>query len=186
MCPTTTTPMSAYEFFEDLYLRYNEPLTVYLFSMVRSLAEAREMAQDTFETLQRAYTPQTLIFPRAAIFKIATNFALMELRRRRMVMGYFGPRTELVEAVNVPDPSPSPDRQVMAEQVTQHIAEAIKQLAPTYRTVFVMSIVQGRPRREVAAELGITEKRLDKRITKALRHCREQLEARGVDLSALV
>ncbi|MGH8300789.1 MAG: sigma factor-like helix-turn-helix DNA-binding protein [Steroidobacteraceae bacterium] len=43
--------------------------------------------------------------------------------------------------------------------------------------------MQGKPRKEIAAALGISEKRVDKRMTKALRACRERLSSQGIDVA---
>jgi len=143
---------------------------------------AREVAQDAFANLNETYRPEQLQFPRATLFKVATNFALMHLRRRRLeralVLGPDG-------MDDAPDPAPLPDRQANADQIGQCVAGAIKALRPTLRDVFVMAHVQERPRKEIAAVLGISEKRLDKRMTKALRACREQLASYGIGMAEL-
>jgi RNA polymerase sigma factor (sigma-70 family) len=71
----------------------------------------------------------------------------------------------------------------MADQIGQHLANVIKSLRPNLRKVFVMAHVQGKPRREIAAALGISEKRVDKRMTKALKACRDRLASQGIDLA---
>jgi RNA polymerase sigma-70 factor (ECF subfamily) len=104
----------------------------------------------------------------------------MQLRRRRLenalIMGSAG-------MDEVPDHRMGPDRQAMADQIGQHLANAIKELRPNLRKVFVMAHVQGKPRKEIAAALGISEKRVDKRMTKALKACRARLSSRGIDLA---
>ncbi len=45
-----------------------------------------------------------------------------------------------------------------------------------------MAHVQGKPRKEIAASLGISEKRVDKRMTQALKACRDRLCSQGIDL----
>jgi RNA polymerase sigma factor (sigma-70 family) len=59
--------------------------------------------------------------------------------------------------------------------------EAIKELRPILREPFVLAYVQGEPRKEIAEQLGITLKRLDKRLTAALKEIRERLAAFGID-----
>jgi DNA-directed RNA polymerase specialized sigma24 family protein len=45
-----------------------------------------------------------------------------------------------------------------------------------------MAHVQGIPRKDIAEQLGISLKRVDKRMTKALRLLRERMESFGIDL----
>src|SRR6266403_32032 len=65
--------------------RTHEPqLLVYLTRMLGRVDVAREVIQDTYERIHKLYRPEDVMFPRAMLFKIATNFALMRLRRARL------------------------------------------------------------------------------------------------------
>jgi RNA polymerase sigma factor (sigma-70 family) len=168
------------ELVERLCRTHEAQLLAYLTQMLGRADIAREVAQDAFERMHRTYRPDQVMFPRAMLFKVATNFALMHMRRRRlenaMIIGSAGME-------EVPDDRLGPDRQAMVDQIGQHLARVIKGLRPNLRNVFVMAHVQGKPRKEIAAALGISEKRVDKRMTKALRACRDRLASRGIDLA---
>lgn len=69
----------------------------------------------------------------------------------------------------------------MADLIRQHIVAVVKELRPRLRQVFVMAHVQGKSRAEITAELGISGRSLDRRMTKALEACRVGLASRGVD-----
>jgi len=168
------------EFVERLCRAHEAQLLAYLTQMLGRPEVAREVAQDTFEQVHRMYRPEQVMFPRAMLFKVATNFALMHLRRRRLENAMITGSAGMEE---VPDHRMGPDRQAMADQIGQHLACVIKDLRPTLRNVFVMAHVQGKPRKEIAAALGISEKRVDKRMTKALKVCRERLSSQGIDLA---
>lgn len=179
-CPGEKTPLQV------LFEKHYEDLVPYLFVMLGSLAEAREVAQDAFESMQRRYQAEPVFFPRALLFRVATNFALMALRRRRLHMRHFGAQADLSESLFVPDHGRLPEDEVAANELSEHIAAVVKQLIPSQRKVFVMAHIQGKPRKEIAAALGISEKRVDKRMTRALKHCREELAKRGIDLGCIV
>lgn len=169
------------EFIERLCRAHEAQLLAYLTQMLGRAELAREVAQDTFERVHRIYRPEQVMFPRAMLFKVATNFALMHLRRRRLENAMITGSAGMEE---VPDEQRmGPDRQAMADEIGQHLANVIKELRPNLRNVFVMAHVQGKPRKEIAAVLGISEKRVDKRMTKALRTCRERLCSQGIDLA---
>ncbi|MBW4051920.1 MAG: RNA polymerase sigma factor [Proteobacteria bacterium] len=169
------------EFIERLCRAHEAQLLAYLTQMLGRPELAREVAQDTFERVHRIYRPEQVMFPRAMLFKVATNFALMHLRRRRLENAMITGSAGMEE---VPDEQRmGPDRQAMADEIGKHLTNVIKALRPTLRNVFVMAHVQGKPRREIAAALGISEKRVDKRMTKALRACRERLSSQGIDLA---
>ena len=180
-------------FVDQLCRRYKTPLTAYLASMVGSWEIAQELTEDTFEKMRQMYRPDQVIFPRAMLFQVGTNFALMHLRRRTenkvlicsaAIMAAANPDFH-PEAIieDVSDQGLSPERQALADQIGQHLATAIKELRPNLRSVFVLAHVERKPRREIAATLGVSEKRIDKRMTKALKKCRERLASRGIELA---
>jgi len=173
-------PGKSDEFIERLCHAHEAQLLAYLTQMLGRPELAREVAQDTFEQVHRMYRPEQLMFPRAMLFKVATNFALMHLRRRRIESAMITGAAGMEE---VPDQRMGPDRQAMADQIGQHLANVIKELRPNLRNVFVMAHVQGKPRKEIAAALGISEKRVDKHMTKALKACRDRLSSQGIDLA---
>lgn len=185
MEPTTTAAEDG--FIEGLCLSYQAPLLHYLTQIVGSPDIAQELAQDSLERVHRTYRAGRVVFPRAMLFRVATNLALMHLRRRRMEHRFWGDPVgaEDVEEA-VPDHHVLPlDRQVLVDQIGRHVAAAIKELRPTLRNVFVMAHLQGKSRKDIAAALGVSEKRVDKRMTKALKECRARLVSEGIDLTVL-
>jgi len=168
------------EFVARLCRTHEAQLLAYLTQMLGTRDIAREVAQDAFEKMHRIYRPDQVLFPRAMLFKVATNFALMHLRRRRLESAVIIGSAGMEE---VPDHRLGPDRQAMADQIGRHLTNVINDLRPNLRKVFVMAHVQGKPRKEIAAALGISEKRVDKRMTKALKVCRDRLSSQGIDLA---
>lgn len=177
MEPPTTTQQGL---IEGLWRSYRAPLLAHLTQMLGSPELAREVAQDSLERLHAAYAPGDLQFPRAALFQVATRVALMHLRHRRVERRVMG---EAVDLDEVPDSRRGPDQEVLRFQLAEYVAIAIKELPPSLRSVFVMAHVQGKSRKEIALALGISEKRLDKRMTKALKACRERLASWGIEQS---
>src|SRR5487761_1152027 len=92
MGEVTRFPLSgrADEFVERLCRTHEAQLLAYLTQMLGRPEISREVAQDTFEKMHKMYRPDQVMFPRAMLFKVATNFALMHLRRRRMEDRYWG------------------------------------------------------------------------------------------------
>ena len=69
------------ELVEALCRAHEPQLLQYLTRMLGRTDLAREVIQDTYERIQKIYRPEDVMFPRAMLYKIATNFALMRLRR---------------------------------------------------------------------------------------------------------
>jgi RNA polymerase sigma factor (sigma-70 family) len=160
--------------------RSHEPqLLQYLTRMLGRVDVAREVIQDTYERIHKLYRPEDVMFPRAMLYKIATNFALMRLRRARLESTII---TGSQGMEKVPDEAASPDKRAMADEINERLVQTIKELPANLRTVLVMAHVQGIPRKDIAEQLGISLKRVDKRMTKALRTLRERMESFGIDL----
>ena len=167
------------ELVEELCRAHESQLLQYLTRMLGRTDLAREVVQDTYERIHIQYRPDEVMFPRAMLYKIATNFALMRLRRARLESTVItGPQG----MEKVADEAASPDKHAIAEEINERLVETIKELRPSLRTVLIMAHVQGIARKDIAAQLGISLKRVDKRMTKALRTLRERMESFGIDL----
>jgi RNA polymerase sigma factor (sigma-70 family) len=164
---------------EELCRTHEAQLLVYLTRMLGRVDVAREVIQDTYERIHKLYRPEDVMFPRAMLYKIATNFALMRLRRARLESKII---TGSQGMEKVADEAASPDKRAMAEEINERLVQTIKELRPNLRTVLVMAHVQGIARKDIAEQLGISLKRVDKRMTKALRTLRERMESFGIDL----
>ena len=167
------------ELVEELCRAHEPQLVQYLTRMLGRADLAREVIQDTYEKIHKQYRPDEVMYPRAMLYKIATNFALMRLRRARLESTIItGPQG----MEKVPDEAAPPDKRAIADEINERLVQTIKELRPNLRVVLVMAHVQGIARKDIAEQLGISLKRVDKRMTKALRTLRERMESFGIDL----
>lgn len=162
---------------------YGEPLLTYLTQVLGKAELAREVARDAFARLPTVYQLEQAHFPRALLFKMATNLALTHLRHQNPEDAL---RVCLTHVGKAPDRRVDPHQKAIADQIGQHLATVIRALRPNLRKAFVMAHVQGKSRSEIAAALGISERRLDGHMTAALKQCRERLAARGIDLAEFI
>lgn len=184
MDPTTTMQG---DFIGRLCRTHEGQLQNCITQIVGSPEIARELVQDSFARIYESYRPEQFLFPRALLFHVATNFALMHLRRRRLERSLLGGVARHIElALEDPDHHTGPEGKLIAAQLGEHLARAIKALRPNLREVFVMAHVEGRCRKEIATAIGISEKCVDKRMTVALRKCREELITLGIDLTEVL
>lgn len=66
-------------------------------------------------------------------------------------------------------------------ELADYVAAAIIALPTRLRTVFVRAHVLQQSQAEIAAALRISERRVERRMVKALVVCRSRLQARGID-----
>jgi len=169
------------DFLERLCRANEGLLETYLTQMVGSAEIARKLVTDSFAQIRIA-PPEEAAFPRAALFRVATSMALLHLGRRRAERMGFEPAMASEEAVRVArSDEVHQDRQLSADEFGAALAIAIRALRFSCRKAFVMAHIQGKPRKEIAAALGVPETRVDKLMTKALKRVRDHLSARGID-----
>jgi RNA polymerase sigma factor (sigma-70 family) len=152
-------------------------LLAYLARMLGRIEVAHEVAEDTYKEIRRLYRAEDLMFPRSTLFKIGTHLALMRLRAGRSEASLLATSA----AMGWPHNATSPDKRAGAEEVNEKLVQTIKGLRPSLRMVLVMAHVQGIPRNDIAQQLGISLKRVDKRMTKALRTLCQRMECRDIN-----
>lgn len=158
---------------EALYLRHHEALRRFLTRMLRNEDTASDVAQDAYVRLLR-FAPRRLVDdPRAYLFQVAANAARDRIARERA-------RDGLVEdgaaADAVPCPRPDAEAVALGRERVGLLMEAVDELPPRCREVFLMSRFDHLSNGEIAARLGISRNMVEKHIVKAMLHCRRRLD----------
>jgi DNA-directed RNA polymerase specialized sigma24 family protein len=106
--------------------------------------------------------------PKPALLRIAKHLALSRLMRKtRQIMQYMGDSAELT----VVDWECSTERKTgLGEELRLH-CEAVTDLAPQCRQVYLLRKVHGFSHKEIAAHLGIVVSAVEKHLIKAVEHC---------------
>src|SRR5215212_3183369 len=126
--------------FAEIVSRYRNQITSYIYRMLNDYDSAVDLAQETFvRVYQAAERYQTSYAFSTYIYRIATNLAISELRkrkRRRMVSltGFFQPTERGEEReFNPPDTGPLQDVVLVDTERKQAVARAIGTLPEKYR-----------------------------------------------------
>ena len=144
--------------------------------------DIEDAAQEAFLRAFAAEARSTVKSPKSFLFEIAKNFALNELQRKSKIA-----------ADSIADFDGSPvlrdeqqvgaDEQIDARRKLAAFSEAVAQLPPQCRRVFMMRKFDGLRIKEIAARLNITVSSVEKHIATGLLKCGEHLTARGYDPS---
>ena len=170
--------------FAELVSRYRNQITSYIYRMLNDYDTAVDMAQETFvRVYQAADRYQTDYAFSTYIYRIATNLAISELRkrkRRRLVSltGFFQ-ESEGREAreFNPPDSGPLQDAVLVDTERREAVTRAISTLPEKYRAPLVLRDVEGRSYDEIARILETSEGTVKSRISRARGFLREKLSA---------
>ncbi|CAN5514436.1 sigma-70 family RNA polymerase sigma factor [soil metagenome] len=149
--------------FADIVNRYRNPITNYLYRFLNDYEEAVDLTQETFVRVYFAIDRYHTDFAFSTyIYRIATNLAISEIRRRKRrtilsLTGLFqGEGDENVE-FQPPDKRPLPDANMIDDEQGRVIAKAIAALPLKYRVPIILRDVEGKTYDEIAEilELGL-------------------------------
>ena len=150
------------------FLKYERALKRVIARITRSQDAANDIAQDVFLRVLAAERTTLIANAKAYIFEAARNAALSERTRRTKVV-----LAAVEDALNpvLSDGELSAEAVIMGQERLTLFCEAVDQLPPQCRTVFVMCKVQGKSHREIATRLGISESTIEKHVGTALARC---------------
>ncbi|HXX92855.1 MAG TPA: sigma-70 family RNA polymerase sigma factor, partial [Planctomycetota bacterium] len=167
-----------YEAFEVLVGRYERRLHALAVRIVRNSEDAKDVVQETLlsaiEHLPEFRGEATF---QAWILRIATNHALKILRKRRGLNTV--PLEEGTQGLPLPQYIATwrdePERLAQDDQVRKLLDQALDELDPNYRTVFVLRDLEGLSTAEAARAIGISEGNVKVRLLRARLQLRERL-----------
>ena len=171
--------------FAELVRRYRNQITNYVYRMTNDYDLAVDLAQETFmrvyaaaERYQTSYAFSTYIY------RIATNLAISELRRRKRrrlvsLSSFFGERESPNDSceLDMPDKGPLQDVTVVEDERRAAVARAIATLPEKYRAPLVLRDVEERSYEEIACILSMNEGTVKSRINRARGFLRDKLQA---------
>jgi RNA polymerase sigma-70 factor (ECF subfamily) len=168
--------------FAELVSRYRNQITSYIYRIINDYDGAVDLAQETFVRVYRAAARyQTTHAFSTYIYRIATNLAISELRkrkRRRLVS-----LTGLVVAddggeerdFDAPDGRPLQDVSLVELEKRTAVQRAISTLPEKYRAPLVLRDVEGKSYDEIAQILRTSEGTVKSRINRARNFLRDKM-----------
>ncbi len=170
--------------FAELVSRYRNQITSYIYRMTNDYDGAVDLAQETFvrvyraaDRYQRSYAFSTYIY------RIATNLAISELRKRKRrklvsLTGFFQANDgSEARELNPPDERPLQDCELVDTERRQAVQKAIGTLPEKYRAPLILRDVDGRSYDEIARILETSEGTVKSRISRARGFLRDKMRA---------
>jgi RNA polymerase sigma-70 factor, ECF subfamily len=169
-----------YSAFEELMKRYEKGIFNLAMRITKNTQEAEEILQDTFFSVFRnieGFREESSF--KTWVYKVATNYALMKLRKKRQISKVFLDEPLMVEGEEIPrdiaDWSGNPEDLYEKQELRKILKEAVDSLPEIYQTVFWMRDVNGLSNQEVADILGLSLPAVKSRILRARILLREYL-----------
>ena len=157
---------------EGTYLQYHEELCR---AVIKKFDVNYTEAEDVVQTAFIRYTESTapVLNPRAFLYKVCSNIAIDQIRRRDVQNGY----ARSVAAIE-PESAEEigPERQLEAIQRFGIISRALRAMPGKRRRLLMMSRFDGLSYAEIARRVNLSETVVRKHIAKALAGCQCALQ----------
>ncbi len=157
------------ETFDELYRRYAPSLRNFIFFKCGSTAQSYDITQDAFIKLWENCKKVTPEKAKSFVYTVANNLFLNSVAHQKVVFTYKNNKPENIN-------EQSPQYILEEKEYGERLSAAIANLTEMQRTAFLLSRVEGKKYKEIAAILNISEKAAGKRIHDALEALRTNIE----------
>ncbi|NII81358.1 MULTISPECIES: RNA polymerase sigma factor [unclassified Pedobacter] len=158
--------------FTVIYNNYWKLLFQTAYRILNNTIAAEDIVQDIFVSLWNRKN-EAVILNLKAYLQQATRFAVYEAIRQRKHDSNFYNRLALITADIITD------NPLLFKEQQELLSEIINALPEDCKESFRLSREEGMTYKQIAAVLGISEKTVEKRITKSLKHIRKGLSLSG-------
>lgn len=148
--------------YNDLVKRYERPLLIFIYRMIRDQDDAKDVLQETFMRLYRSLDKlredKSL---KSWLYMTANNLSIDWLRKHKpgrvAVMDHQDSAFQALADSSGADNPQQPDRQMRETWMQEKILEAIDQLPSQQRMAMTLRSVKGLSLREIAETMNSTE-----------------------------
>ena len=157
------------EEFKILFDTYFEDVRKYIFYRSGDEEIATDIAQETF---MKIWEKHMIIDPKRVkglLYKIAGDLFISQYRREQVAYNFFN-NFQLNESSNTPEDEYS------FQELKKAYEAALKSMPEKQRTVFLMNRIDELKYKEIAEQLGLSIKAIEKRMSLALEHLKSQLK----------
>jgi len=176
------------DMFADLVQRYERSLYSFGMKMCAEPRDAEDVVQDTFLNVYRyldKFRYETKF--KNWLYRIATSTCIKKRRKskfapeRELSLDEFLPQDEAIVDQQIPAWATMPLDQVLNEELSRTLKQAIVEVPEKYRVVLVLRDIEGFSTEESAQILNITVANLKVRLHRARLYLREKLKTYFTD-----
>ena len=163
--------------FAQLFDEFSAPIYNYVLRMVSDADRAADITQDTFiKAYRKLDTLTETTSTRSWLYRIATNTAIDDMRRRKNVtpMG-----TDEPTFANRADQRPGPEAQVMARTLDERVQRALMSLRPNHRQCLLLSDLEDMSAQHIGEVMGLSYAAVRTLLCRARGEMRRALAAEG-------
>lgn len=154
------------------FLKHNVFLKAFLRRFIHRSHDIDDIAQEAFTRAFKVEQNSGIDHPKTLLFTIAKNIALSELRRKARKV------TDYIEECSSPEPvGASVEEEVVALERLEQYCAAVDDLPEQCRRVYLLRKVHGMAHKDIAEQLNITTRSVERHLAKGVLRCSNQLRA---------
>ena len=150
------------------FVQHQRALKRYIARFIHDSHEIEDVSQEAYLRAFVAEKERAIEQPKSFLFRIAHNLAMTTLTKKSRRL------TDFIEDSESPDvvgQEQAVESEVIASQSVAIHCEAVAELSPQRRRVYLLRKVYGKSHKEIAAHLDITVSTVEKHLIKATRQC---------------
>jgi RNA polymerase sigma-70 factor (ECF subfamily) len=163
--------------FARLFEEYSAPIYNYVLRMVADADRAADITQDTFiKAYRKLDTVTDTSSTRSWLYRIATNTAIDDMRRRRMVTTMADDEPTFA---NRADHRPGPEAEVLAATLDERVQRALMTLRPNHRQCLLLSDLEDMSAQQIGEVMDLSYAAVRTLLCRARGEMRRALAAEG-------
>jgi RNA polymerase sigma-70 factor (ECF subfamily) len=164
--------------FVQLFDEFNAPIYNYVLRMVADADRAADITQDTFiKAYRKLDTLTDATSTRSWLYRIATNTAIDDMRRRRNVTTM---SDDSPTFANRADHRPGPEAEVLAGSLDERIQRALLTLRPNHRQCLLLSDLEDMSAQQIGEVMDLSYGAVRTLLCRARGEMRRALAAEGL------
>lgn len=157
------------QIYNSIYEAHGQSLWNFAYYKCGDQDDASDLVQEAFVKLWKNCSKVTAAKAKSFLFTVANNSFLNAVAHKKVVLNY---RAVQDQGVN----KQSPEFLLEEQQYGERLQAAIDRLTEAQRTAFLMNRIDGKKYKQIAEELDISVKAVEKRISQALSSLKKNLE----------
>jgi len=162
----------SYSEFKEIFDLYFSSIKSFIYYKVGDTAIAEDLAQDTFVKLWETRSSIKISTVKSYLYTIGGNLSINYLKRNQL-------KFKFKNQLEINNNLKNPEYLLEMKEYEEKLNRVLSEIPEGSREVFLMNRIDGLKYKEIAENLGLSVKAIEKRISKALEIIREKL---GVNL----
>jgi RNA polymerase sigma-70 factor (family 1) len=154
--------------FREIYTRYWKQLYANAYKRLKNKEMAEEIVQEVFTSLWHKRGALNITQTLGGYLFTSVSNLVIDQYRKNLVRARYKESFKLVYS----ETDNSTEDAILVKELEHTIENEVNSLPDKCRSVFELSRVEHKTNKEIACELGISEKTVEHHITKALKHIR--------------